>query len=82
MIYGKFIQWAIRLTHEPTGISVETDSTCFRSESLARNALLLRLKSKVYAMKGYEPDNVTKFSYTIHEGYVIDNLEDVKKEVQ
>jgi len=71
--------WTIKLTHEPTGISVQTDSSCFKQMHQAHNALLIRLKSKIYACMDYKPETATKFSYRIDEGYMVDDLETVKK---
>jgi len=73
--------WTIKLTHEPTGISVQTDSSCFKQMRQAHNALLIRLKSKIYACMDYKPETATKFSYRIDEGYMVDDLETVRREV-
>lgn len=40
--------WTIKLTHIPTGTSVETDSHLFRTQKEAHEAMIKLLKSKLW----------------------------------
>ena len=40
--------WAIKITHIPTGTSVETDSHLFRTQEEAYDAMIKLLKSKLW----------------------------------
>ena len=40
--------WTIKLTHIPTGTSVETDSHLFRTQEEAYDAMIKLLKSKLW----------------------------------
>ena len=40
--------WAIKITHIPTGTSVETDSHLFRTQEEAHDAMIKLLKSKLW----------------------------------
>lgn len=48
---NRWASWAIRITHIPTGTTVETDEMGWPSRSMfkARQALFLQLRSKVAA---------------------------------
>ena len=41
-------RWTIKLTHIPTGTSVETDSHLFRTQKEAHDAMIKLLKSKLW----------------------------------
>jgi len=43
------VLWRLKLTHAPTGISVETDSTLMRNQREAKEKLTNLLRSRVYA---------------------------------
>ena len=40
--------WTIKITHIPTGTSVETDSHLFRTQKEAHEAMIKLLKSKLW----------------------------------
>jgi protein subunit release factor B len=76
-------RWAIRLTHEPTGISVETTSLSHPKGSMKeiKERLLIQLKSKVHAMSLDKFNECTKFGYTLHETQYVDELFEYRREV-
>ncbi len=76
-------RWAIRLTHEPTGVSVQTTSLIHPRGTMKeiRERLLIQLKSKVHAMYLDGFDKSTKFSYTLHETQYVDELFEYRREV-
>jgi hypothetical protein len=66
---ASMIRWAIRLTHIPTGISVQTDNmNSPRGEGMfkARDRIMSRLKSRVWADQNLEkPPSVATHNYNL-----------------
>lgn len=65
--------WSITLTHIPTEISVQTDSSCFRKERDGLESLKSRLKSKLYMidkMKLNEEDLIIEYDDTSSEEHL------------
>ncbi len=87
MIYGKFVQWSVKLLHVPTGITVETDSTVNRKESMhsAKERAMKRLKSRVWAEQNLpKPDARPVFNYDLDRaglGPYPNDLEDAKRQL-
>ena len=51
--------WTIKITHIPTGTSVETDSHLFRTQKEAHEAMIKLLKSKhksLFSKESYESE--------------------------
>ena len=69
MIFGKFISWWMRLTHTPTGITVQTDSTCYRGMREARDKSMARLRSRIWAEQ-----NIDKKAGSPSYNYDLDRL--------
>ena len=69
--------WTIKITHIPTGTSVETDSHLFRTQKEAYEAMIKLLKSKLwYCDKSLFSDkslmDVDVFDLTVEDAYVCD----------
>lgn len=82
---GWWIQWMLRLTHMPTGITVETDSRAVRKETLhkARERLDKRLRSRLWAEQNLEgPGLQTTHNYDLDRhgaGQYPNDLEPIKQ---
>lgn len=62
--------WRIKLTHEPTGISVETSSLYFRNQRAAYASCQKWLLSKVYAAgHGIVKKNEVIATYRLPDDY-------------
>lgn len=69
--------WTIKLTHIPTGTSVETNSHLFRTQKEAHEAMIKLLKSKLwYCDKSLFSNkslmDVDMFDLTVEDAYVCD----------
>lgn len=81
----KWIKWAIRLTHMPTGIAVQTDNLAIRNESSfqAKERLNKRLRSRLWAEQNLNgPGSRPTHNYDLDqfgEGPYPNDLEPIKR---
>lgn len=65
--------WTIKITHIPTGTSVETSSHLFRTQKEAHEAMIKLLKSKLwYCDKSLFSKESDVFDLTVEDAYVCD----------
>lgn len=73
-------RWVLRITHKPTGITLEADANCFRSQHAAREYLISRLKSKLWMMRNMAaPPQEYSYAYDIGDNEFVEDLEDYKE---
>jgi protein subunit release factor A len=63
-MYGVGRGWALRVTHIPTGIIIDSGSQFFRSQHKARDAAIKRLRSKIWMLTNM-PTEATDLEVTI-----------------
>lgn len=74
-------RWILRITHEPTGIVLEADANCFRSQYAAREYLISRLKSKLWCMQN-EDSPTYGYIYDIGDNEFVDDLTEYRRKYE
>ena len=76
-------RWTLKLTHEPTGLSVEVNSNHFRTQQEAKAVGLKLLKSRLYAQNLLEVGDEILTSYILPDNtYWPEDLQNYKEQTK
>ena len=76
-------RWSLKLTHEPTGLSVDVNSNYFKTQQEAKAAGLKLLKSRLYAQNLLEVGDEILASYILpNNTYWPEDLQNYKEQTK